>query len=331
MSDSTHLGDDRGASLLRALANTGIVVICCRHDFSVVWSENVPRSWSQEPIEGLRFTRHFPADVAAQVARAKLAVLSTEVSQQFEISLPGETGDTWFQVWIDLERRPGEHNPQERRLVVTAVDVSEQKRREQTLRALLRELAHRSKNLLAIIQSIANQTGRFSGNVEEFLQRFRGRLHSLASSQDLVTSTEWRGADLRELTVGQVSRYTGTPLTNIILDVESIYLTPNAALHVGLALHELVVNSVSYGALSRPDGVVSLSSRRSEDDPDGALVLEWREAIALGDRQYGTKRFGSIALERVVPAALGGTAELDIGAERLVYTLRMPPSNFAPR
>ena len=71
----------------------------------------------------------------------------------------------------------------------------------------MREVSHRSKNLLAIIQSIATQTGRYSDGITDFLTRFRGRLQSLASSQDLVTSSNWRGAALRELVSGQVGRY----------------------------------------------------------------------------------------------------------------------------
>ncbi|TGU42030.1 histidine kinase, partial [bacterium M00.F.Ca.ET.146.01.1.1] len=84
-------------------------------------------------------------------------------------------------------------------VVTTMVETTEQKRREQTLKTLLREVSHRSKNLLAIIQSIATQTGRYSETLGDFLTRFRGRLQSLASSQDLVTSSNWRGAALREL------------------------------------------------------------------------------------------------------------------------------------
>ena len=94
-----------------------------------------------------------------------------------------------------------------RGIVTTAVETTEQKRREQTLRVLLREVSHRSRNLLAIIQSIATQTGRYSSTIDGFLSGFRGRLQSLASSQDLVTSSNWRGADLGDLLLGQVSRY----------------------------------------------------------------------------------------------------------------------------
>src|SRR5690606_21112573 len=103
-------------------------------------------------------------------------------------------------------------------VVTTIVEITERKHREQTLRTLLREVSHRSKNLLAIIQSIATQTGRYSSGIDSFLDRFRGRLQSLASSQDLVTSSNWRGAMLHELVDGQVSRFLGEADTAVRLD-----------------------------------------------------------------------------------------------------------------
>ena len=213
-------------------------------------------------------------------------------------------------------------------IVMTAVDITEQKRREQALRALLREVAHRSKNLLAIIQSIATQTGRYSETVDDFLSRFRGRLQSLASTQDLVTSSDWRGAALQDLVLEQVARYTADPQVGIHLEGEKPYLNPNASLHIGLALHELAVNSVSYGALARPDGYVTVAARKVEAPAGATLLLIWTEAISIADQAIGRKRFGSVALERVVPAALNGSSTLELTSDRLTYSLLVPKESF---
>ena len=210
-------------------------------------------------------------------------------------------------------------------VITTAIDVTDRKRREQTLRALLREVSHRSKNLLAIIQSIATQTGRYSGTIDGFLARFRGRLQSLASSQDLVTSSNWRGADLRELVLGQVGRYVTDPARHLHIEGVNPYLNPNAALHIGLALHELAVNSVSYGALSKANGFVTINAERGDA---GSFTLGWREAIAPHSAAAGERRFGSVALERVVPAALNGSARLAIGERELEYSLSIPAGSF---
>ncbi|MBA3447235.1 MAG: sensor histidine kinase, partial [Pseudaminobacter sp.] len=136
-----------------------------------------------------------------------------------------------------------------------------------------------------------------------------------------------RGADLHELVLGQVGRYSADPRRSVHFEGENPYLNPNAALHIGLAIHELAVNSVSYGALSQPDGFVTISARLLPGSETSALSLCWTEAIS-GNDDARQKRFGSIALERVVPASLNGTADLRFGDDRLDYVLTVPSENF---
>ncbi|PSJ63427.1 histidine kinase [Mesorhizobium ephedrae] len=323
--DSSRTTSDRGSSLLKALSNTGISVIYFDLDLRVVWTENLPPAWADRPIEGLPVGEFLAADAAAALSLAKQEVLSSGLSQTLEMSLPDDDGARWFSVWIDSDWSAKD---EALGIVTTAVDITDQKRREQTLRTLLREVAHRSKNLLAIIQSIATQTGRHSETVDGFLSRFRGRLQSLASTQDLVTSSDWRGAALQDLVVEQVARYTADPAVSIRLGGDKPYLNPNASLHIGLALHELAVNSVSYGALARPDGYVSINATRMNGGAAPALSLVWTETISLADQTIGRKRFGSVALERVVPAALNGSATLELTSDRLTYSLLVPHGSF---
>lgn len=318
-----------GRSLLRALNNTGISVLYQDPDLRVLWARNVPPSWSTGDLFGATDDQFLPASEAQRLIDAKKAVLASGHAQSLEINVPAEGGAKWFNIWIDADRSDGHVGG----VVTTAVDITEQKRREQTLRTLLREVSHRSKNLLAIIQSVATQTGRYSGTIEGFLTRFRGRLQSLASSQDLVTSSNWRGADLHELVAGQVSLYAADPQRSVLLKGVNPFLNPNAALHIGLALHELAVNSVSYGALSRPDGHVTLATRivpAEENDLPGekALSLVWTEDIPPNGGNLRNKRFGSVALERVVPASLDGVANLKVGPEILEYSLLVPEGSF---
>ena len=315
---------DRHHSLMTALANAGIFVVYFQPDLRVVWAENVPRAWSTVSIQD-RFVSDFvPPDVADELSRVKQDLVGSGLSRALEICLPMD-GPRWFSVWMDSDRSA---SGRILGIVMTAVDITEQKRREQALRTLLREVAHRSKNLLAIIQSIATQTGRYSETVDGFLSRFRGRLQSLASTQDLVTSSDWRGAALQDLVLEQVARYTADPQVSIHLEGEKPYLNPNASLHIGLALHELAVNSVSYGALARPDGYVTVAARKVEAPAGATLLLIWTEAISIADQAIGRKRFGSVALERVVPAALNGSSTLELTSDRLTYSLLVPKESF---
>ncbi|WP_245427120.1 PAS domain-containing sensor histidine kinase [Mesorhizobium sp. YM1C-6-2] len=328
---SPDMGAQIAFGLPRALSNTAVSVLYQYPDLRVAWAQNVPPSWSPGSITDMSDGDFLPPEVAATVIAAKQAVLSGAPSDRLDICIPGVPGqseDQWFDLWIDADLAPdGEVHG----IVTTVIETSEQKRREKTLRVLLREVSHRSRNLLAIIQSIATQTGRHSSTIEEFLARFHGRLQSLASSQDLVTSSNWRGADLGELVAEQVSRYRPTPENAVRLTGEKPWLNPNAALHVGLALHELVANSVSYGALSRPGGKVSLETHLEPDTAgQQSLLLTWHEKIGATDNEpeLREKRFGSVALERVVPASLNGSASLKIENGALDYRLVIPFGNF---
>ncbi|AZO21356.1 sensor histidine kinase [Mesorhizobium sp. M1E.F.Ca.ET.045.02.1.1] len=310
-----------GRALLHALHNAGISVLYQDREMRTVWARNMRAPWASETADGKNLLS--PAQ-AERIGAAKRKVVETGNADRLELGIPDSDGVRWFHIWIDADRSD---SGEVQGVVTTMVETTEQKRREQTLKTLLREVSHRSKNLLAIIQSIATQTGRYSETLADFLTRFRGRLQSLASSQDLVTSSNWRGAALQELVFGQVGRYSADPKRSLRFDGENPYLNPNAALHIGLAMHELAVNSVSYGALSQPDGQVKVSARiaaGSETSPD--LLLVWTERIGAGRRNE--KRFGSVALERVVPTSLNGSATLEIDKGNLEYRLTIPRGNF---
>jgi two-component sensor histidine kinase len=325
--NSNLSGPGFGRSLLRALRNTHISVFYQDRDLRYVWAETIPLAlWEPARLIGVTDSEAMPPGEAPKMTAAKQRVLETGEPERLELRMPQEEGARWFDIWIDADLN--DHGDVQG-VVTTAVDITEQKHREQTLRALLREVSHRSKNLLAIIQSVAMQTSRYSFSVDQFLTRFRGRIQSLASSQDLVTSSNWRGANLHELIAGQVALYCADPQRNIRVSGANPYLNPNAALHVGLALHELAVNSVSYGALCTPDGHVDVSVELvAEGAGATSMVLVWSERFALRETEQGEKRFGSVALERVVPASLNGTAQLKISADRMEYRLTVPQGNF---
>ncbi|WP_214469634.1 PAS domain-containing sensor histidine kinase [Mesorhizobium sp. dw_380] len=316
-------GMQLGRALLHALHNAGISVLYQDREMKTVWARNMREPWVPAAAEGDGI---LPTTQADRISTAKREVIASGNPQRLDISVPVEDGVRWFQVWVDADHGDG---GDVQGVVTTMVETTEQRRREQTLTTLLREVSHRSKNLLAIIQSIATQTGRYSDSISDFLTRFRGRLQSLASSQDLVTSSNWRGAALHELVTSQVGRYGTNTSYNLRFRGANPYLNPNAALHIGLAMHELAVNSVSYGALSRPDGFVEVTADLDTTATgEVALALTWAETIGTDGGRETQKRFGSVALERVVPTSLGGTASLDIADGHLEYRLVVPHGNF---
>ena len=316
---------DRERAILKALALTGVSIVCCDGDLNVIWAENIPAVIGPGSVVGNRLGDFLSAESAQSISDACVQARQSGHSRSTEFSIPSGDGLIWYWASADWNGDSSSCFPT---VLVAFVEITDQKRREQTLRTLLREVAHRSKNLLAIIQSIALQTSRHADSVEAFLQRFRGRLQSLASTQDLVTLSNWRGANLRELVESQISRYTTEPLNVVRMTGENPYLNPNAAVHIGLAVHELVVNSISYGALAKPNGHVELIAEHRNHGSGSVLTLVWNEAIDVKDETMGQKKFGSVALERVVPASLGGEATLELTNDHLVYSLSVPKLNF---
>ncbi len=130
-------------------------------------------------------------------------------------------------------------------LTGAAVDITERKQGEAHLRLLLRELTHRSKNLLAVIQAMARQTAKHGGTVQAFVERFGERVQALARSHDLLVAESWRSASLYDLVRSQLAFYIDREPDSIVIEGPDIKLRPEAAQSLGLALHELATNAVA--------------------------------------------------------------------------------------
>ncbi|MFB2550104.1 sensor histidine kinase [Ensifer soli] len=209
-------------------------------------------------------------------------------------------------------------------------DVSEQRHRERILKTLLREVSHRSKNLLAIIQGIATQTARQARSLDNFLVAFRGRIQSLSNSQDLVTDSSWRGAYFFELVARQTSAYWPASAPPMVPTGLNAHLSPNAALHVGLALHELIVNSASHGTIAAGADAISLYCGDTVFENAPAIEIVWIEHLAPARAPVGEGEpsFGRTVLERVVPAAVAGKALYLFSPERVEYHLTLPAREY---
>ena len=133
----------------------------------------------------------------------------------------------------------------------------------------MRELAHRSKNLLAVVQAIAGQTARYSDSMNEFQTRFSQRLHAMARAQDLLVARNWEGAQLVDLVRSQMAPFTEDVSARIEMSGPELDLRPDAVHSITLALHELATNAAKYGALSVPDGRVAVGWQLADAGPDG--------------------------------------------------------------
>src|SRR4249919_2120367 len=211
-----------------------------------------------EDILGRTDAEILSPEAGAAMIAVKRAVLASGEAKRAEVPLEDTPGIRWHDLHIEpLRNEAGEVVG----LTCASVDVTERKEGEAHLRLLLRELTHRSKNLLAVIQAMARQTGRHTGSVETFLTQFGARLQALAASHDLLIRESWYGASLGELVRSQLGVYLDG-LAQVLIEGPAIAIKPEAAQNLGLALHELAVNAAKFGALSVPSGRVAITWSR---------------------------------------------------------------------
>lgn len=192
------------------------------------------------------------------------------------------------------------------RVIGVTQDIDDRKREEERLQALLAELDHRVKNVLAAVQSLAVQSARRSGSLDSFLKTFQGRLKAMASAHDLLTATRWRGAMLSDIVGAELG---GLAPLQTRWDGPELFLTPRAASALSLALHELAINAVKYGALSVEMGRVDVAWRLS---PSGGFILDWVESGGPRVSPPSSERgFGATLLSEVAGRELGGQVEMD--------------------
>jgi PAS domain S-box-containing protein len=173
------------------------------------------------------------------------------------------------------------------------IDVTEAREAAEHTRLLLRELNHRVKNTLAMIQSLARQTMKRSANPDQFLEAFSGRLRTLSEAHGLLSDRDWTGIGLVELIETRVKPYLGEP-EQLSIAGPDLQLPADHALALGLVLHELTVNAARFGALTTAEGRVSVTWARTRDK---RLDLTWRESG--GPKPIARERgFGTELIER---------------------------------
>lgn len=192
---------------------------------------------------------------------------------------------------------------------------------------VMRELSHRSKNLLTVVQSMARQTGRYTKDAADFQARFEDRISSLARSHDLLVKHDWSGATLGELVDRQLFPFVETALDRVVMSGPSVVLRPDATQTIGMALHELATNASKHGALSAPGGRIRVSWTIDGADRMGEgpwLRLVWQESGGPPVQPPAHRGFGHVVVERMVSMALQGTARLDWVTDGVRWVLEAP-------
>jgi PAS domain S-box-containing protein len=210
-----------------------------------------------------------------------------------------------------------------------ALDLTERRDKEEHITFLMRELAHRSKNLVAVIQAIAHQTARNTENVPDFVDRFSARLVSMARTHDLLTGKERGGALLKDLIHSQIDPFEESSGRQVTIDGPAAILDEVATQNIGLALHELATNAAKYGALSVPHGKVSVSWQPAVNEEGGrTLRLIWRETNGPTVTPPERKGFGHIVIQRTVADSVDAEVTLDFASTGVVWQVDIPARHY---
>ncbi|MDF8333775.1 sensor histidine kinase [Novosphingobium cyanobacteriorum] len=249
-----------------------------------------------------------------------------EVIRGVEISgeTPARPGvkRTWSEVFYPVHSGDGER----RGVGIFCVEITDLKQAQEREHLLTREVDHRAKNLLSVVQSIVRMT-KPAGGVEEYRNSLQGRIAAINRAHSHLARHRWDGVPLGILVAEELEAY--GIVMDMASDVRALVLNPAAAQALGMVLHELATNSAKYGALST-DGEVTFIGRweKSSNDAEPMLACRWKErggpAVAPPTRQG----FGTRLIEGSVRQSLRGKVEYRFLPEGVECDMMLPRAIF---
>jgi two-component sensor histidine kinase/integral membrane sensor domain MASE1 len=238
---------------------------------------------------------------------------------EFRIPLPGGSV-RWVAsegtVMRDREGRP-------LRVLGINQDITSRKAGEEHVKLLMREISHRARNLLSVVQVMARRTAG-AGDPQSFTERFGDRLAGLATSDDLLVRSDWRGVDIADLARAQLAHFGDLIGTRIILAGPTVRLRPAAAQNIGMALRELATNAAKYGALSAAEGSVRIEWQLVGQGEHAGLKMRWSEQGGPAVVPPQSHGFGRTVMVEMVKHALNAEVRLDYPPSGAIWELVAP-------
>ncbi len=205
------------------------------------------------------------------------------------------------------------------------IDITDRKEAERRQALLAREVDHRARNALAIVQSVIRLT-KDQPSSQAFRESVEGRVRALAKAHELLSQARWQGGDVQRLAREELAPYL-SGVARIRLDGPPIVLSPDRAQTVALVLHELATNAAKYGALSEAGGTVELGWGLEQ----GVLRLKWLEKATRVIEAPTRHGVGTRIILASTQAIRGGQAAFDWQSSGLVFTLSMPMASGTPQ
>ena len=223
-----------------------------------------------------------------------------------------------------MELQVGEMSVAGRRMFTGVVrDISERKQADEHQKVLVAELDHRVKNVLARVSAVAMSTRQVSGSGDEFTRSLNGRLESMGTAHNLLSHKGWRDVDLRDLVRSQLAPYATD--TNVVISGGKATLTSEATQAIAMVLHELATNAAKYGALSIPDGQVSVNwDFRTNKAAASVLRIEWCEIGGPPVAPSTQSSYGTDLIRELIPHELGGDVDLKFAPNGVHCSIEIP-------
>jgi two-component sensor histidine kinase/DNA-binding response OmpR family regulator len=195
------------------------------------------------------------------------------------------------------------------------IDITELKEAEERRTLLVREVDHRARNALAVVQSIVRLTK--SKTIEGYVTAVEGRIRALSTAHVLLSESRWEGADLGKLVDEELAPYRTSESERIIVSGPAVFLQPASAQILALVLHELATNAAKYGALCNASGSVRLTWSLGLE----GLVMRWEEVGGPPVTAPVAQGYGTRVISASVERQLGGRATFDWSQGGLCFTM----------
>jgi PAS domain S-box-containing protein len=274
---------------------------------------------------------HDPAVLPEVMRRWRHSLASGE---PFEMTFPLRGADGVFRPFLTQVVPLRDEHGKIVRWFGTNTNVSREHRDRERLRLMVNELNHRVKNTLATIQAITTLTLKGEESPEKARQMLTDRILALSKAHDVLTDTQWSGADLKEIAGLAAVPYGGPGgAARIHLRGPAVRLAPKTAIAVALAFHELATNAAKYGALSTDVGRVDLSWSLRGIDGRRKLKIVWQESGGPPVKPPRRTGFGTRLIQRGLAADLKGRVAVDYRPEywACASATRNAPSRPNPR
>ncbi|MCY0147878.1 GAF domain-containing protein [Hoeflea sp. G2-23] len=221
-------------------------------------------------------------------------------------------------------------------LRISDASLKERAQAQERQELLISELNHRVRNILNLIRGLINQSKSHASSITDFTEVIGGRIHALARAHDQITRKNWNPASVHDLIALEVEAYLGEKIDRVRIEGADVLLDPGAFTTFALVTHELITNSVKYGALSDQRGVLTITTAL---ETDGSFRLHWSETDGPPISNPPSRRgFGTTLIQKSIPFELKGTADVRFDPAGLnadfmipaVYVSRIEPRTKEP-